>query len=59
MWYIITGMVLTMIIDLLTHKYQIEEAKFTNIERLISIVIWPVIILVIIIETIRNNNKEE
>jgi len=59
MWYIITGMILTMIIDLLTHKYQIEEAKFTNKERIISIIIWPIIILVIIIETIRNNNKEE
>lgn len=55
MWYIIIGMVLTMIIDYLTAKYEIDDAKFTNTERVISIILWPVIILVIIIEIIKNN----
>ena len=59
MWYIITGMILTMMIDYLTHKLEINDAKFTNTERFISVILWPIIILVIIIETIKNNNKDE
>lgn len=55
MWYIIIGMVLTMIIDYLTAKYEIHDAKFTNTERVISILLWPIIILMIIIEVIKNN----
>jgi len=55
MWYIIIGMVLTMIIDYLTAKYEIDDARFTNTERVISILLWPVIVLMIIIEVIKNN----
>jgi hypothetical protein len=48
-----------MIIDFITYKLELHEAKFTNFERIISIILWPIIILVIIIETIKTKNKDE
>lgn len=53
--YLIIGMVLTMFVDYWTYKLEIHEAKFTNFERIISILIWPVILFVIIVEIINNN----
>lgn len=59
MWYIIIGTLWMMIIDFITYKLELHEAKFTNFERIISIILWPIIILVIIIASISNNNKDE
>ena len=53
--YLIIGMVLTMFVDYWTYKLEIHEAKFTNSERIISILIWPVILFVLIVEIINNN----
>lgn len=55
--YLIIGMVLTMVIDYLTHMLEIHEAKFTNSERVSSILLWPIILLMIIIEIILNREK--
>ena len=59
MWYIIIGMVFMMLIVYITYKSELHEAKFTNFERVITIILWPLMLLVIIIETIKNNNKDE
>jgi hypothetical protein len=52
--YLIIGMVLTMFIDYWTHKLEIHEAKFTNSERISSMLLWPILLLMIIIEIILN-----
>lgn len=57
--YLIVGMVLTMFIDYWSYKLELEEAKFTNGERIMSVLFWPLIILMVIIEYIRRNNKNE
>ena len=57
--YLILGMLLTMFVDYWTYKLEIEEAKFTNSERFVSVILWPLIVLTIIIEIIRRNNKDE
>ena len=59
MWYLIIGMILMMIIDYVTYKFELHEAKFTNFERIMAIILWPIMLLVIIIETIKTNNKDE
>jgi hypothetical protein len=58
MCYIIIGLVLTMTVDYLINKLEIDEAKFTNTERIISIIIWPLIVIISIFVVIKSKNKK-
>jgi hypothetical protein len=51
--YLIIGMLLTGYIDYYTQKYNIEEAKLTGSEFLIFILLWPIVVLVIIYELLK------
>jgi len=48
-FYIITGLVFTAAVDFLLTKTQDEENQFKNIERLLSIVFWPVYLFIFIL----------
>lgn len=54
--YLIVGMVLTMFIDYWSYKLELEEAKFTNGERIITVIMWPIILLLVLIK-LYNNKK--
>ena len=55
--YIIIGIILSIFIDYWTDKLKMNDAKFTNIERITLILLWPVLILMVIIDYIDKNNK--
>ena len=51
--YLIIGMLLTGYIDYYTQMYDIEEAKLTGFEFVIFILLWPIVVLVIIYELLK------
>ena len=51
--YFIIGMVITGFIDYYTHAHDIEEAKLTGFEVVMFILLWPVVVLVIIYELLK------
>jgi len=52
--YLIIGMIITGIIDYFTHKFDIEDAKLTNSEIFLFILLWPIVILIMINELFKN-----
>ena len=48
-FYIIFGLVFTAAVDFLLSKTQDEEIQFKNIERLLSIVLWPIYLFIFIL----------
>lgn len=52
--YLIIGMIITGIIDYLTNLYEIENAKLTNSEILLFILLWPIVVLIMINELFKN-----
>ena len=48
-FYIIFGLVFTAAVDFLISKTQDEEIQFTNIERFLSITLWPIYLFIFII----------
>lgn len=55
--YIIIGIVLSILIDYWTDKLKMDDAKFTNTERISLILLWPVLVLMLIIHYIGEFNK--
>lgn len=55
--YIIIGIILSIFIDYWTDKLKMNDAKFTNVERITLILLWPVLILMLIIDYITKNDK--
>lgn len=53
MIYMIIGMLITGFIDYYTHAHDIEEAKLTGFEVVTFILLWPVVVLVIIYELLK------
>lgn len=51
--YLLIGMIITGIIDYLTHLYEIENAKLTNSEILLFILLWPIVVLCVIYELLK------
>jgi hypothetical protein len=45
-----------MIIDFVTYKHELHKAKFTNFERVVSIILWPIMLIIIIKECIKPND---
>jgi len=51
--YLLIGMIITGIIDYLTHLYEIENGKLTNSEILLFILLWPIVVLCVIYELLK------
>ena len=61
-YYVIAGVAFNFVWDLIISKFQAEENRFTMIERLVVIAIWPVAIVFFIYTLIKNlffdNNQD-
>ena len=57
MWYFTIGLLLVMYVDYHTVNME-KEIRLTIIEKLISIMIWPVIIIMVIIELFKDFKNE-
>lgn len=60
--YIIAGVAFNYLWDLIISKFKAEENRFTMLERLIVVAIWPVAVLFFFIILIKNllfNNDQE
>ena len=61
-WYVFAGVVFNFLWDLLTTRLETEEHRFTMLERLVVIAIWPVAVLFFFYTLIKNlffNNDQE
>lgn len=57
LWYLLIGTILTAFYDWLQQKFvKKEDLIFTNWERVLLITGWPIIIVLSIIKTIREND---
>ena len=58
LWYLLIGTVLTALYDWLQQKVvKKEDLIFTNSERILLIFGWPIIIILSIIKTVRENDE--
>jgi hypothetical protein len=59
LWYILIGTVLTAFYDWLQHSVvKNEDLVFTNWERVLLIIGWPIIFLVSLIKTLKGGDDE-
>jgi hypothetical protein len=61
-FYVIVGVAFNYLWDLIISKFRAEENRFTMLERLVVVVIWPVAIgffLFILIRNLFFNNDQE
>lgn len=61
-YYVIAGVAFNYLWDLIISKFRAEENRFTMLERLVVVVIWPVAIgffLFILIRNLFFNNDQE
>ena len=61
-YYVIAGVAFNFLWDLIISKFQAEDNRFTMLERLIVVAIWPVAVLFFFIILIKNllfNNDQE
>ena len=61
-YYVIAGVAFNFLWDLIISKFQAEDNRFTMLERLVVIAIWPVAIgffLFILIKNLFFNNNQE
>jgi hypothetical protein len=61
-YYVIAGVAFNFLWDLIISKFQAEDNRFTMLERLVVIAIWPVAIgffLFILIKNLFFNNDQE
>lgn len=61
-YYVIAGVAFNFLWDLVISKFQAEDNRFTMLERLVVVVIWPVAVLFFFYTLIKNllfNNDQE
>jgi hypothetical protein len=60
--YVIAGVAFNFLWDLVISKFQAEDNRFTMLERLVVVVIWPVAVVFFFYTLIKNlffNNDQE
>ena len=55
--YLLIGAIFTLIMDWLSNHWDTEN-KFTNLERIVVILIWPISLLIFLREFIREIKKK-
>jgi hypothetical protein len=58
MWYIIIGILLVIFIDYYTSNMG-DDVKLTNSERVITAFIWPIVLVLFLIEFWKQFNDDE
>ena len=61
-YYVIAGVAFNFLWDLIIYKFQAEDNRFTMLERLVVIAIWPVAVLFFFYTVIKNlffNNDQD
>jgi len=61
-YYVIAGVAFNFLWDLIISKFQAEDNRFTMLERLVVVAIWPVAVLFFFYTLIKNlffNNDQE
>lgn len=61
-YYVIAGVAFNFVWDLIISKFQAEENRFTMVERLVVVAIWPVAVVFFFYTLIKNlffdNNQD-
>lgn len=57
--YFLCGILISILFDLVMDKIDIPELRFTNSERLIIILIWPIAIIWAIYSTFKNKHNND
>jgi len=61
-FYVTAGVAFNFLWDLIISKFKAEDNRFTMLERLVVVVIWPVAVLFFFITLLKNlffNNDQE
>ncbi len=56
--YFIIGLVVTIMFDIAAHKIGDEKNIFTNFERIVVTIFWPIVLLVIIYHALIGSKKD-
>ena len=56
--YLLIGMVLVMLVDILTQPLEDDEVKLTMVERVITVFLWPVFVIIVIVEVFKHLDDE-